>query len=93
MKSIILAIAIVLITTSVDARCTLVRICDDKGKICRFIRLCDSTKSFPPPNPIPSFVHTPGGPQPPMLIQPSLVVGRCGYKLTKGVWMYFCDGG
>lgn len=96
MKAILNVTAVALLASGVslpaDAACRKSQVCDDYGRNCRVMDVCDSTMDLPsvglaPLRPLPSMELKPL----PSMQLPPLGTSRCQYMQVNGRWQNICQ--
>jgi hypothetical protein len=91
LSKLLISIACLLGTLSVEARCRKSQVCDDYGMDCRAMDICDSTLDLPsielaPLPPLPAIEIKPL----PSVTIPPIGTGQCEYKQVNGRWQNVC---
>ena len=86
-----IALALFVVSSSADARCSMSYVCDDYGTNCQYQDVCDSTLDLPSVdiNPLPALPSMELEPLP-SLDLPPLGTSSCEYKQVNGQWMNVC---
>lgn len=84
-------LAIILFSPSAYSACRKSYVCDDWGKNCRYMDICDNSLDLPSINvpPIPSLPSLELKPLPSLNLPP-IGTSKCEYKQVNGHWQNIC---